>query len=70
MSSTYQHSLAPDGQWHVTGPEVDYVVLDDAHVTGARAHAELIASLLNLAYAVGRHAMVREMVEQKEVKHA
>ncbi len=63
MHTTYTHSRHGDGTWHVIGPEIDY-----AHSLDADGHhAELIASLLTLAYAAGRRDMVREMTEAKEV---
>ena len=65
MSTPYTHSLHADGYWHVTGPEVDYRAWNDA---GDGHHAETIAGMLNLAYAVGKRDLAAEMVRQEKEK--
>ena len=62
MSSIYTHALLPDG-WHVVGPEVDYLVIDGAHIIGSKVHAATIASMLAVAYAAGRWDLAREMAQ-------
>lgn len=64
---TYAHVLRSDG-WHVVGPEVDYLVIDGAHIVGAELHSATIASFLSVAYAAGQRDMVQEMSKDSQEK--